>query len=225
MAAALAGAAAAVCLLGYTSSNAEQSLYVATAAPAMAATTRMGYVQRPSTAMYAGTNEDEASLQELLAKSQELLSQDDTVDPGPVQLLSDDDVEIPSEGQKRRIRRMGNIDTSRWQVSPNDVGSVPVQVARLTARVASLASHLAINKKDYVATRRIMAITSERRKLLNYLWKRDPGMAVDLIQELGIRWRTPDKVAKLIPREGPVEILIPENPQRPRTIPRSMQEA
>ena len=44
-----------------------------------------------------------------------------------------------------------------------------------------------------------MELTAQRRKMLNYLWKRDPGAAVDLIQDLGIRWRTPDKVPLFIP--------------------------
>uniref|UniRef100_A0A7S1HTJ2 30S ribosomal protein S15 n=2 Tax=Eutreptiella gymnastica TaxID=73025 RepID=A0A7S1HTJ2_9EUGL len=169
--------------------------------------------------LYAG-NEDEDSLAELLARSQELLQADD-MDSSQVQTLDDDDVEIPSKGQLKRIRRMGHVDVSAFQKHDKDTGSAEVQVVRITARVASLADHLKVNKKDFAATRRIMELTSERRKLLNYLWRRDPGAVVNLVQDLQIRWRTPDKIARLIPRSGPVDILIPENPMRPRTIPKA----
>eukprot|EP00667_Euglena_gracilis_P020512 EG_transcript_22249 len=162
----------------------------------------------------------------------DLLSNPDILMPLPeqrpsnsrVQVLDDDDIDVPSPGQKRAIRRMSHIDFSRWQMAEGDVGGTAVQIARLSARINGLSRHLAENRHDVVAMRRISVLTSDRRKLLNYLWKRDPGVVVDLIQELNIRWRRP-KLNTLIPRSGPVDIPIPRQVTRPRTIPKANQAA
>jgi|UniRef100_A0A7S4G471 small subunit ribosomal protein S15 len=226
----LAGCAAAttfaVCMLAsavFSQSSASQMYVTTMNAPAA---TALGYTNRPviasPSARYAVPEEAE-DFADFMARSKELLTEDEISDATAG--LDDDDIEIPSEGQKRRIRRQGYLDVSQWQKHENDVGSTEVQIARVTARIAHIASHLAENRQDKEATRRIMELTAQRRKMLNYLWKRDPGAAVDLIQDLGIRWRTPDKVASLVPRSGPVEILIPEAATRPRTIPKANQEA
>jgi small subunit ribosomal protein S15 len=165
------------------------------------------------------------ALSDLLSPQEMLGSGYDQRNPSGIQVLNDDDVEILSPGQKRGIRRMTHLDLSRWKLSPDDVGSAPVQIARLTARITSLAAHISQSKKDLVAIRRITKLTSDRRKLLNYLWATDPGRAVDLVQELGIRWRTPDKIGRLVPRTGPVEIPVFPRSTKPRTIPRSNQQA
>ena len=216
----VACATAAVLLLVQTPT--EQNLYVTS--PALTASRVVAQYPRGQT-LHAQGSEGEESLAELMARSQELLQADGMDFSSQVQTLDDDDVEIPSKGQLKRIRRMGHVDVSAYQKHGKDTGSCEVQVVRITARIASLADHLKINKKDFAATRRIMELTSERRKLLNYLWKRDPGAVVDLVQDLQIRWRTPDKIAKLVPRSGPVEILVPESPVRPRTIPKANQPA
>eukprot|EP00668_Euglena_longa_P004410 GGOE01005166.1.p1 GENE.GGOE01005166.1~~GGOE01005166.1.p1 ORF type:complete len:269 (+),score=9.30 GGOE01005166.1:114-920(+) len=142
----------------------------------------------------------------------------------PFEVLNFEMIDVPTTGQKRAIRRMAHLAFHRWRVSENDVGSAPVQIARLTARIDSLSKHIAAQGKDIVARRRIVQIASQRRSLLSYLWKRDPGMVVDLIQELKIRWRRPESNT-LIPLSGPVKIRIPRNAKRPRTIPWSNQVA
>ena len=73
------------------------------------------------------------------------------------------------------------------QRSPSDTGSSEVQVARLSARVLQLTSHLQTHRKDYAATRGLMAVLSQRRRLLRYLYTHDRAMYERCLAELGVR--------------------------------------
>lgn len=73
------------------------------------------------------------------------------------------------------------------QRSPADTGSSEVQVARLSARVTQLTGHLQTHRKDYAATRGLMAILSQRRRLLRYLYKHDRAAYERVLAECGIR--------------------------------------
>lgn len=55
----------------------------------------------------------------------------------------------------------------------NDVGSTEVQVARLSARVEQISSHLKSNRKDFSGQRGLQQVLNQRRKLLQYLHKTD----------------------------------------------------
>lgn len=57
--------------------------------------------------------------------------------------------------------------------SESDVGSTEVQIARLTARVEQISSHLKQNRKDFSGQRGLQAVLAQRRKLLQYLYKSD----------------------------------------------------
>ncbi|HMP72279.1 MAG TPA: 30S ribosomal protein S15 [Kiritimatiellia bacterium] len=71
--------------------------------------------------------------------------------------------------------------------SDNDTGSVEVQVALLSQRIKDLTGHLQGNKKDHSSRRGLIAMVSRRRKLLDYLRKRDEQRYSTLIQRLGLR--------------------------------------
>ena len=68
-----------------------------------------------------------------------------------------------------------------------DVGSAEVQVAFLTGRIRSLASHFELHKKDNHSRRGLIKMVSTRRKLLKYLMRRDYDRYQNLINELEIR--------------------------------------
>lgn len=68
-----------------------------------------------------------------------------------------------------------------------DTGSPDVQIAVLTARINELTSHLKQHKKDHGSRRGLLMLVSRRRRLLDYVRRRDPGKYVDLITRLGIR--------------------------------------
>jgi small subunit ribosomal protein S15 len=53
------------------------------------------------------------------------------------------------------------------------VGSTEVQIARLTARVEQISGHLKANRKDFSGQRGLQMVLNQRRKLLQYLYKRN----------------------------------------------------
>ncbi len=75
----------------------------------------------------------------------------------------------------------------QYKRSANDVGSVEVQVALLTARILELTEHMKIHKKDFSSRRGLVALVSQRRSLLNYLIKIDYSRYTTLIGRLGLR--------------------------------------
>lgn len=74
-----------------------------------------------------------------------------------------------------------------YRLDDKDTGSCEVQVALLSARIAHLTDHLASHKKDFHSRRGLLAMTSKRRKLLDYLKKSDLKRYTDLIARLGLR--------------------------------------
>ncbi len=68
-----------------------------------------------------------------------------------------------------------------------DTGSVEVQVALLTKRIAELTTHLKGNDKDHTARRSLLVLVGQRKSLLNYLEKQDRDAYIALIQKLGLR--------------------------------------
>jgi small subunit ribosomal protein S15 len=71
--------------------------------------------------------------------------------------------------------------------SEQDTGSPQVQIALLTARVNELTEHLRAHPKDHYSRRGLLKLVGRRRRLLQYLQKRDLEGYRNLIQELGLR--------------------------------------
>ena len=69
----------------------------------------------------------------------------------------------------------------------NDTGSPEVQVAILTARIQQLTEHLKVHKHDNHSRRGLLKMVGKRRKLLDYLAKKDLERYRALIAKLGIR--------------------------------------
>lgn len=68
-----------------------------------------------------------------------------------------------------------------------DTGSPEVQVAILTARIESLKNHLELHKQDNHSRRGIVMMVAKRRKLLDYLKKKEESRYTTLIEKLGLR--------------------------------------
>jgi small subunit ribosomal protein S15 len=68
-----------------------------------------------------------------------------------------------------------------------DTGSPQVQIALLTKRIDQLTEHLRTHRKDHHSRRGLLKLVGQRRRLLNYLQKRDLDGYRALIQELGLR--------------------------------------
>jgi small subunit ribosomal protein S15 len=69
----------------------------------------------------------------------------------------------------------------------NDTGSAEGQIALFTHRINHLTEHLKRNKKDYATERSLVALVGKRRRLLDYLKKKDIERYRAIIKELGIR--------------------------------------
>ncbi len=69
----------------------------------------------------------------------------------------------------------------------NDSGCSEVQVALLTAQINHLQGHFSVHKKDHHSRRGLLRMVSRRRKLLDYLKRKDQGRYTNLIESLNLR--------------------------------------
>jgi small subunit ribosomal protein S15 len=69
----------------------------------------------------------------------------------------------------------------------NDTGSPEVQIAILTERITYLTEHFKVHKKDHHSRRGLLKIVGQRRRLLDYLKKKDVERYRVIIEKLGIR--------------------------------------
>lgn len=71
--------------------------------------------------------------------------------------------------------------------SEKNTGSTEAQIAMFTERINHITGHLKTNKKDFSSTKALVTLVGKRRKLLNYLAKKDLDAYRSLIERLGIR--------------------------------------
>jgi small subunit ribosomal protein S15 len=69
----------------------------------------------------------------------------------------------------------------------NDSGKSEVQIALLTKRINDLTEHFNVHKKDHHSRRGLMMMVGKRRRLLDYLVKKDISRYRAIIKELNIR--------------------------------------
>lgn len=74
-----------------------------------------------------------------------------------------------------------------YQQAKNDTGSPEVQVALLSSRISALTEHFKSNAKDHHSRRGLLALVSQRRKLLDYLKRKNADRYRSLITRLGLR--------------------------------------
>jgi small subunit ribosomal protein S15 len=68
-----------------------------------------------------------------------------------------------------------------------DTGSPEVQIAILSERIKNLTEHLATHNKDFHSRRGLLVMVGQRRSLLDYLKRTDPGRYETVIERLGLR--------------------------------------
>ncbi|CAI8153864.1 30S ribosomal protein S15 [Pseudidiomarina mangrovi] len=71
--------------------------------------------------------------------------------------------------------------------SEGDTGSPEVQVALLSANIDALQGHFKEHKKDHHSRRGLLRMVSQRRKLLDYLKRKDSQRYFTLLERLGLR--------------------------------------
>ena len=68
-----------------------------------------------------------------------------------------------------------------------DTGSADVQVALLTERINQLTEHLQKNKKDHSSRRGLLMMVAQRRRLLDYLHRKDASRYQAITKKLKLR--------------------------------------
>ena len=83
------------------------------------------------------------------------------------------------EDKQEIVKKFGKSD--------GDTGSPEVQIALLTARINHLTDHLREHKHDHHSRRGLLMLVGQRRRLLNYLQRKQLDRYRELIAELGLR--------------------------------------
>ena len=76
----------------------------------------------------------------------------------------------------------------KHRVHETDTGSTRVQVAVLTERINYLTEHFRTHRKDHHGRRGLLKMVGQRRRLLDYMKRKDVEGYRQLIQELGLRY-------------------------------------
>ena len=92
--------------------------------------------------------------------------------------LAEEAKPMPGEDKKEII--------VQFQVKEGDTGSPEVQIALLTKRIDNLVVHLKSNPSDNHSRRGLLGIVSKRRRLLNYLEKKDEKRFKMITTKLGL---------------------------------------
>ncbi len=75
----------------------------------------------------------------------------------------------------------------KYQTHEGDTGSPEVQVALLTRRILDLTEHFRTHKKDNHSRRGLLKMVSQRRRLLDYLKRKDIERYHSVVSRLGLR--------------------------------------
>jgi len=75
----------------------------------------------------------------------------------------------------------------QYRLHESDTGSPEVQVALLSARIGHLTEHFKTHVKDHHSRRGLLQLVGQRRRLLDYLRRRDFSRYKSLIERLGLR--------------------------------------
>ena len=86
---------------------------------------------------------------------------------------------ITAEQKKEIVKKYGK--------NPSDTGKPEVQIAIITAHLNNLTPHFDALKKDHHARLGLLKLVGKRRRLLDYLMKKDITRYRNIIQELDIR--------------------------------------
>ena len=76
---------------------------------------------------------------------------------------------------------------SLFAINKKDTGSAGVQIAVISERITNLIDHFNNHKHDKHSKRGLLALVNKRKKLLNYLSKKDESQYQEIIKKLNIR--------------------------------------
>lgn len=84
-----------------------------------------------------------------------------------------------------QVRKKSLIE--QFRVHDGDTGSPEVQIALLSERINGLTEHFKTHVKDFHSRRGLLVMVSQRRKLLDYLKRKDADKYRALIERLSLR--------------------------------------
>ena len=76
---------------------------------------------------------------------------------------------------------------TEYATHEGDTGSPEVQVAVLTERIFNLTDHLKMHRKDFHSRRGLLIMVGQRRRLLDFLKRKEMTRYETLIKRLGLR--------------------------------------
>lgn len=85
-----------------------------------------------------------------------------------------------ASGQKNDI-------IEKYRLHESDTGSPEVQIALLSERISYLTEHFKVHKHDFHSRRGLLKLVGQRRRLLDYLKKKEFKRYKDVIGSLGLR--------------------------------------
>ncbi len=85
-----------------------------------------------------------------------------------------------ASGQKNEI-------IEKYQLHETDTGSPEVQIALLSERIRYLTEHFKVHKHDFHSRRGLLKLVGQRRRLLDYLKRKEYKRYKDVINRLGLR--------------------------------------
>jgi len=80
-----------------------------------------------------------------------------------------------------------NAILQEFRIHETDTGSAAVQIALLTQRIFNITEHLKVHKKDHHSRRGLLQLVGRRRRLLDYIKKKDMNRYRKLIKALNLR--------------------------------------
>jgi len=101
-----------------------------------------------------------------------------------------------SDPKRENKKKMTEIQEKKDQIkaiirehgkNEKDTGSSEVQVALLSDRIKMLTDHFKTHKMDHASRRGLLKLVGQRRRLLEYLKRKDQDKYRDLIAKLGLR--------------------------------------
>jgi small subunit ribosomal protein S15 len=84
------------------------------------------------------------------------------------------------QGDKKEI-------IGKFKKHETDTGSPEVQIALLSNRIVYLTEHFKVHKKDFHSRRGLLKLVGQRRRLLDYLKRKDLASYREIIKNLGLR--------------------------------------
>ncbi|PYU19904.1 MAG: 30S ribosomal protein S15 [Acidobacteria bacterium] len=85
------------------------------------------------------------------------------------------------------MRETKSVLIEQYRSHPKDTGSPEVQIALLSERINYLTSHLKSHAKDHASRRGLIMMVNRRRRLLDYLNRRDPDRYREIVERLSLR--------------------------------------